>query len=250
MVQTPGIIQNWVTYYVALFLTKDYTTCLEVFDSIVSQTENNKNVKERLKAHEMSEIYLFKGRVLESMGEPKKAIKFLLDKKAEATILDDIAKYEMLARLFMKINQRAKAVQCMERLLKMNSSNKQIYVDILRGKGVNVEDQEAMKNPETQQKFLDVLQHYREVLPKSNSHLRLIVDCLPASSTFRDHLIQYMRPLVIKGVPSLINDLRKSIYCDAEKTKIIGEVLLQMNKCMESEMCLDERDEEEQDPTV
>lgn len=84
-------MQNWVTYYVALYLTKNYELCLEVFESIVSQCENSKEVQ--LKRHEMSDVYLFKATVLEEMGEFKKGVKFLTNKKSEAVIVDDISKY-------------------------------------------------------------------------------------------------------------------------------------------------------------
>lgn len=88
------------------------------------------------------------------------------------------------------------------------------------------------------------------MLPKSNTHLRLIVDTLPASDEFKEHLERYIRPLVIKGVPSMVNDLRRIIYRDEAKTKILGDLLQSMSDQMEKSMTLKEGDEEEQDPTV
>lgn len=58
-----------------------------------------------------------------------------------------------------------------------------------------------------------------------------------------------MRPQVIKGVSSVVNELR-SLYQDKEKAKILGEVLSSMSETMEQEMALSPEDEEEQDPTV
>jgi hypothetical protein len=55
---------------------------------------------------------------------------------------------------------------------------------------------------------------------------------------------------VIKGVPSIINDLRKVVYSDPEKRRIVGEVLEKMLKMMEQRSTLSEEDAEEQDPTV
>lgn len=52
---------------------------------------------------------------------------------------------------------------------------------------------------------------YEEVLPKSNTHVRLLIDSLPAGDVFKQKFIKYIKPLVIKGVPSVINDL-KSMY--------------------------------------
>lgn len=58
-----------------------------------------------------------------------------------------------------------------------------------------------------------------------------------------------MKPLVIKGVPSLVNDLQ-ALYEDEAKAKILGDLLHSMNDSMEEAMCLHPDDEEEQDPTV
>jgi hypothetical protein len=95
-----------------------------------------------------------------------------------------------------------------------------------------------------------VLKVYQEVLPKSNTHLRLLIDYLPAGPTFRDNLQKYMQPLIVKGVPSLINDLRKTIYTDKDKTQAVGDILQGMIAQMEKDMTLSAEDSSEQDPTV
>ena len=77
-----------------------------------------------------------------------------------------------------------------------------------------------------------------------------MVDHLPAGDDFKASLLSYMRPLLVKGVPSLINELRSVIYSDPAKTEILGSLLTSMNAQMERDMSLDEEDEEEQDPTV
>jgi len=53
-----------------------------------------------------------------------------------------------------------------------------------------------------------------------------------------------MKPLVIKGVPSLVNDLQ-ALYEDEAKAKILGDLLHSMNDSMEEAMCLHPDDEEE-----
>ena len=55
--------------------------------------------------------------------------------------------------------------------------------------------------------------------------------------------------MIIKGVPSLINDMKK-LYKDEGKSKILGEMLQKMCESMEKSRVLDSKDEEEQDPTV
>jgi hypothetical protein len=87
-------------------------------------------------------------------------------------------------------------------------------------------------------------------LPKSNAHQRLAVDVLTAGPLFREKVTQYIRPQIIKGIPSVINDFKKMYRNQPEKAVILGEVLQEMCDNMEKEMVLHPDDEEEQDPTV
>ena len=77
----------------------------------------------------------------------------------------------------------------------------------------------------------------------------MILDLLKAGPVFKERLTAYIRPQVIKGVSSLVNELR-SLYSDSGKAKILGEILGSMCDSMEKEMVLNPEDEEEQDPTV
>ena len=86
-------------------------------------------------------------------------------------------------------------------------------------------------------------------MPKSNAHVRLALDLVSAGPVFEQKLLKYMRPLVIKGVPSLIRALR-TLYKDEAKRDTIGKYLFQMCENMEQERVLFKDDEQEQDPTV
>ena len=76
-----------------------------------------------------------------------------------------------------------------------------------------------------------------------------MIKILGAGDVFKAKLITYMRPLLIKGVLSLINGM-KWVYKDAAKSTILGDLLNSMCQNMEKEMALSPEDEEEQDPTV
>ena len=140
----------------------------------------------------------------------------------------------------MNNNQTKKAMEHLEILLRLNSCNSDYYKQILKANEVDMNDDE---------KVLEVLNYYEEVLPKSNTHTRLAIDLLKAGPAFEQKLIKFVRPLIIKGVPSTINDMRK-LYQDADKAAAIGKVLQTMCDNMEKEMVLATDDEDEQDPTV
>jgi len=99
--------------------------------------------------------------------------------------------------------------------LRLNSCNSDYYKQILKANEVDMNDDE---------KVLEILNKYEEVLPKSNTHTRLAIDLLKAGPAFEQKLIKFVRPLIIKGVPSTINDMRK-LYQDADKAAAIGKVL-------------------------
>lgn len=54
------------------------------------------------------------------------------------------------------------------------------------------------------------------MLPKSNTHMRLLIEVLSASTPeWKEMLVKYIKPMIVKGVPSVINDLKSSIYKDS-----------------------------------
>ncbi len=90
-------------------MAQDWDTCLNVYDSICAMIEDHKNNKDKkdfhLKPYELCEIQLLRARCLEMKGEPKKAIKFLTKKSTYSLLINEVARNELLARLYMQNNQ-------------------------------------------------------------------------------------------------------------------------------------------------
>jgi len=182
------------------------------------------------------------------MGENKKAIKFLTKRKNDLMIVDDVRKNEMLARLYAANNQQKKAVETLESLLRLNSSNSEYYHGILRAEGIVLQKGDIVKADQREQ-FLEIMGKYVQVLPKSSHHTKIIVTHLEAGEDFKQRFYEHVKPQLIKGVPSMINDFR-ILYKQEGKAKIIGDLLLELCDNMEKEMVLKLDDKEEQDPTV
>jgi hypothetical protein len=100
---------------------------------------------------------------------------------------------------------------------------------------------------EQQLRIKEILEYYETKLPKSNAHLRVQLKVLKGD-LFREKLTQYAKPMIVKGVPPLITDL-KEMYSNEEKVKTIEEMLLSHIKSMDLNQTLAGEDEE-QDPTV
>ena len=66
---------------------------------------------------------------------------------------------------------------------------------------------------------------------------------------FSNLLAKFIKPLLIKGAPSVIQDL-KEFYTNQAKTLAIERLLLSYLANMDTERVLDKDDKQEQDPTV
>jgi len=61
----PTELLNWTSYMVAVYLTGDYKTALEVFGTIEETINGIENAEKKPKPQEKNEIYLFKAKILE-----------------------------------------------------------------------------------------------------------------------------------------------------------------------------------------
>jgi hypothetical protein len=62
---------------------------------------------------------------------------------------------------------------------------------------------------------------------------------------FKQRMLAYSKPLIVKGAPALLTDLKADVYGSAEKTQGVEEILLKMLASMEASMTLTPKDEEE-----
>ena len=81
-----------------------------------------------------------------------------------------------------------------------------------------------------------------------NAHYRVGLKLLHGDR-FSAYLAKYVRPLLIKGVPSVMSDL-KEFYHDEDKIERIAALFNNYRESMDKQRTLEETDEEEQDPTV
>ena len=121
---------------------------------------------------------------------------------------------------------------------------------IIKAKGIQLPaDCSEVLSADDQAKIKETMLYYAEKLPKVNSHLRVCLRYVQGDD-FSEILAKYARPLLIKGVPSLMQDL-KEFYNQPDKADRIGKCISGYLTSMELEMTLSpDKEEEEQDPTV
>ena len=76
---------------------------------------------------------------------------------------------------------------------------------------------------------MEILNKYAEVLPARMAHKRLQLKLLDGEP-FRVALLAYAKPLIIKGVPPMLQSL-KDLHTDSGKVESIGALLSSMRTC-------------------
>ena len=129
----------------------------------------------------------------------------------------------------------------------MNSSNQKYYYEILKLYGFDAKTNQKFNEAE-ETKIEEILAEYEKNLPKSTTHLRLQLKLL-SGERFERKLWSYAKPLIVKGAPALLIDLKADIYKDTAKTQAVEKLILNNLASMEKSNTL-VGEEEEQDPTV
>ena len=193
----------------------------------------------------MTEVLNLAIRCHEAQGQYKEALTFFT--KHEAKIVDLVARHDYGGRLYFKTGNKAKAIEYYEELLQLNTADLTTYYKILEVNGIQIKEGEQLSASE-QSELKKILLEYQEKIPKASAPLRLAIR-YTSGDDFSELLERHVRPLLIKGVPSMMQDL-KEFYTDADKVQRIGSLLDGFLSSMEAEMTLSPDDEEEQDPTV
>lgn len=158
-------------------------------------------------------------------------------------------KMDVLGSIHHKLGNEVESVDAYEKLLERNSTNLETYKKIIAAKDIKLPENISTKVTEAYQGVLaGMLREYATAFPKVNSHLRVGLRYLWGKD-FAEFLDLYLRPLIIKGVPSVMESL-KEFYVIPEKVEQIEAYLNNAIDSMETEMTLTPGDDEEQDPTV
>lgn len=86
------------------------------------------------------------------------------------------------------------------------------------------------------------MESYEKNLPRATAHQRIQLKMLHGDR-FKAKLWLYAKPLMVKGVPPMITDL-KEFYKDQDKVAIIEEMLLSNIASMENKNTLNNESEE------
>jgi len=104
--------------------------------------------------------------------------------------------------------------------LQICSANSEYYWRVLKLKGINKpkDANDILKDTEIEA-ALELLSTYQTLMPKSVMPRRLMLQ-IAQGERFKQELETYIVPQIIKGVPSMLKDLR-NLYINSEKREAI-----------------------------
>jgi tetratricopeptide (TPR) repeat protein len=175
---------------------------MEIMTSIHEIIDRAATDKPAIKPNELSELLVFNSMIIEKGDSVKKSIKFLTNNKNRKRIIDDIRYNERLADLYAQNNQKPKSIECLNEIIAINPSNESTYKALLSTMDLDI------KNSDNLGKITDVIDTYLEKKPKINTPLLLLLKIMEPGEEFKTRLVLYMKPMILKGVDSLVNGIK------------------------------------------
>mmetsp|Transcript_28646 Transcript_28646/g.46406 ORF Transcript_28646/g.46406 Transcript_28646/m.46406 type:complete len:923 (-) Transcript_28646:67-2835(-) len=229
----PNNRNHWIGFVVAQHMGGFFRRAVDVLNAYQGTLD------EILKPdYENSEMLLYKTMIYEESGDFQGAYDELI--KSDKIILDRLAALEMKAQVCLGLKHFDEAREAYSQLLAINSENLSYHHGLQSAEqlrplpklsipsngslqapsAVTVED----IPPSSLDKMLQLYLSLAVKFPKSNAVRRLALD-FASGEDFAGILDAFVRPFLVKGVPSLFSDL-KSLYKNPAKVQAIEALFL------------------------
>lgn len=223
----------WLGYAISVALSGRYTQAVSIIDTFMNQylqvhadADPAGRKTDQFDRYQISEIYMFKADLLERAGEHQQAIDYLLE--IQGRITDKYGLREKLVNLLLHLGRFSQAEKIVYQLISMNPENLRFHNLLLQTK--------QLTTPFPPAAIDELLAYYDDLaqrFPREEVPRRQVLEWLPASDPrFSARVDAYLRNKIRKGVPSLFKSL-SSLFLDAEKTKVIGQLVEAYVKSLE-----------------
>ncbi|KAL9254197.1 N-terminal acetyltransferase A complex auxiliary subunit NAA15-like protein [Drosera capensis] len=220
----PNHRMNWIGFAVAHHLNSNASKAIDILEAYEGTLEvDYPPDNERI---EHSEMLLYKISLLEECGYFQKAIEEL--NKKELKIVDKLSYKEQEVALLVKLNRPKDAEKLYRVLLFMNPDNYRYYEGLQRCLALYTDNCKYSSNEIEQLQVLykSLAQEYSW----SSAVKRIPLDFLQGEHFYKE-ADNYIRPLLIKGVPSLFSDL-SPLYEQPGKADILERLILDLEQSM------------------
>ncbi|KAM7253805.1 hypothetical protein ACFE04_031487 [Oxalis oulophora] len=233
----PSHRMNWIGFAVSHHLNKSPSKAVEILEAYEGTLEDDYPPDNERFDH--GEMLLYKVSLLEESGFHEKALEEL--HKKELKIVDKISYKEAEVLLLVKLDRLEEAVKLYRILLSMNPDNYRYYEGLQKCMGLySVTGHYSADQIEQ----LDALyKSLKEQYTWSSAVKRIPLDFLQGDQ-FREAAVNYIRPLLTKGVPSLFSDL-SPLYDHPGKADILEQVVLELEQSIKIDGKYPGREEKE-----
>ncbi|XP_038999817.1 N-terminal acetyltransferase A complex auxiliary subunit NAA15-like [Hibiscus syriacus] len=238
----PNHRMNWIGFAVAHHLISNGAKAVEILEAYEGTLEDDYPPDNERCEH--GEMLLYKISLLEECGFLERALEEL--HKKEPKIVDKLTYKEQEVSLLVKLGRMEEGANLYKALLAMNPDNYR-YHEGLQKCCVLHSENGKYSSDETDQ--LDAL--YKSLAKEytwSSTVKRIPLDFLQGDK-FRDAAVNYIKPLLTKGVPSLFSDL-SPLYDHPGKADIIEQLVLQLEHSVRNDGRYPERTEKEPPSTL
>ncbi|XP_057532702.1 N-terminal acetyltransferase A complex auxiliary subunit NAA15 isoform X3 [Amaranthus tricolor] len=220
----PNHRMNWIGFAVAHHLDSNASKGVEILEAYEGTLEEDYPPDNERCEH--SEMLLYKVSLLEECGSLERALEEL--QRKEAKIVDKLAYKELEVSLFVKLNRLEEGAKLYRMLLSMNPDNYRYYEGLQRCLGLYSEKGQYSSDEIDQLNTL--YQSLQQEYKWSSAAKRIPLDFLQGEK-FEEAAVNYIRPLLTKGVPSLFSDL-SPLYAQPGKADIIEKLILDLEESL------------------
>eukprot|EP01132_Coremiostelium_polycephalum_P002779 gene2779-3454_t len=224
---------HWIGLIVAYHLLGNYKQALLVLDQFFEIIDEKTGLK-------YTELILYKCMLLDEMGEYDQVLALL--KKEEKTILDKFWAKQKQADILIKKKQFKEAEKIYNELIKLNPDNLNYHQKLWICNEIEVDSIERLADENKVKILSDIYTQLEKEHPKCLLIQKIPLLFLPAGELFREHLNRYSKHFLVKGIPSLFNNL-KSLYHDTAKVEIIDQLFKEHLKNLRATHTLSGSDE-------
>ncbi|XVE52132.1 hypothetical protein DITRI_Ditri02bG0097600 [Diplodiscus trichospermus] len=238
----PNHRMNWIGFAVAHHLNLNGAKAVEILEAYEGTLEDDYPPDNERCEH--GEMLLYKISLLEECGFLERAIEEL--HKKEPKIVDKLTYKEQEVSLLVKLGRLEEAANIYKALLTMNPDNYRYYEGLQKCFGVY---SETGKYSSDEIDRLDALyKSYAQQYTWSSAVKRIPLDFLQGDK-FREAAVNYIKPLLTKGVPSLFSDL-SPLYDHPGKADILEQLILELEHSIRTSGRYPDRTEKEPPSTL
>ncbi|KAI4387032.1 hypothetical protein MLD38_004896 [Melastoma candidum] len=238
----PNHRMNWIGFAVSHHLNSDPSKAIDILEAYEGTLEEDHPPENERCEH--GEMLLYKISLMEECGLLDKALSEL--RKKELKIVDKLACKEQEVTLLVKLGRFEEGAQLYRILLSVNPDNYGYYEGLQKCYGLYRDD--GQYSSDEIDRLNNLYASLAEQFPRSSAVKRIPLDFLRGDK-FREATVNYIKPLLSKGVPSLFSDL-SSLYNQSGKADILEQIFLEIEDSVRMTGGYPGRDEREPPSTL